>query len=268
VLGGLTLAGALGVPLGTLIGAVSGWRWTFVLVAVLGILAMAGIARNLRPVHPADVPSLHDRARAVLLPGVRPALLVTALAVAGVFVVYTYLAWFADHVSGVTGAATTVIYLVYGVAAVLSNLMGGWLVDRYRADGVAAVSIAGIGAAFVVLAVLAAASPRAGLPAAVLCVVIIAWSLVGWWFNPAQNKRLVTFAGAEAQVVLSLSASAIYAGQAIGGAVGAATLRAGPATLAACGAGCTVLSLATLLLSTRRRTADRALAVEGAAPGE
>jgi MFS transporter, DHA1 family, inner membrane transport protein len=251
VLGGLTLAGALGVPLGMLVGAVSNWRWTFVLIAVLGTAAAIGIGRALQPIQPTQVPTLRQRATAIMLPGIRPALIVTALAVGGVFTVYTYLAWFAQHVSGTTGAAVTVIYLAYGVAAVVSNLLGGWLVDRYRAKWVAAASIAGIAVAFAVLAVLVGATAGGRLPVAVLCLVIVGWSLIGWWFNPAQNQRLLDLAGDEGQVVLSLSASAIYAGQAIGGIIGAVTLAGGPTVLAVAAAGCTGLSLLILLLTTR-----------------
>ena len=147
----------------------------------------------------------------------------------------------------------TVGYLVYGLAAAISTAVGGWLVDRHRPGRVAAASISGIAVAFTVLAVLASLSGggRADVPPAVLLLVIGAWSLIGWWFNPAQNKRLLDFAGAQGAVVLSLSASAIYAGQALGGLVGAATVGAGPVALAGSATACTVLALVLLLLTAR-----------------
>lgn len=42
---GLTVANVVGVPLGTLVGQSVGWRVTFGLVAALGVIGLAGIAR-------------------------------------------------------------------------------------------------------------------------------------------------------------------------------------------------------------------------------
>ncbi len=76
VIGGLALANAVGVPLGTLLGTTAGWRASFVFVALLGLVAFAGIARAIRPLASPDVATLRDPAVAAL-PGVAPALLVT-----------------------------------------------------------------------------------------------------------------------------------------------------------------------------------------------
>jgi len=58
-------------------------------------------------------------------------LTVTAVAVMGVFSVYTYLAWFASETAHLEGVSITVIYFVFGVCAVASNLLSGWLIDRH-----------------------------------------------------------------------------------------------------------------------------------------
>lgn len=42
---GLTLANVVGVPLGTFIGQSAGWRTTFLVVAGLGVVGLAGVAR-------------------------------------------------------------------------------------------------------------------------------------------------------------------------------------------------------------------------------
>lgn len=43
---GLTVANIVGVPLGTLLGQAMGWRWTFGLVAVIGLVALAAVDRK------------------------------------------------------------------------------------------------------------------------------------------------------------------------------------------------------------------------------
>ena len=48
VTGGLTVSFVIGIPLGSIIGTYSGWRMTFVMVAVLGVVALLGV-RTLLP---------------------------------------------------------------------------------------------------------------------------------------------------------------------------------------------------------------------------
>ena len=65
VTGGLTIAFAFEIPLGTLIGECFGWRAGFVLVGVLGAFALAGIAALLPVIAQAPPVSLRDRMLAV-----------------------------------------------------------------------------------------------------------------------------------------------------------------------------------------------------------
>jgi predicted MFS family arabinose efflux permease len=65
VTGGLTIAFAFGIPLGTLVGEYFGWRAAFVLVGVLGAVALAGIAALLPAIEnaPAREPARSDARR-------------------------------------------------------------------------------------------------------------------------------------------------------------------------------------------------------------
>ncbi len=42
---GLTVANVVGVPMGTFVGHTVGWRVTFLIVAALGVLGLAGVAK-------------------------------------------------------------------------------------------------------------------------------------------------------------------------------------------------------------------------------
>ncbi|MEU0600963.1 MFS transporter [Streptomyces sp. NPDC006393] len=252
VLGGLTLANALGVPIGTLIANASQWRATFVFVAVLGALAFLDLARALGRVPSAGTASLRDRVTAAGIRTVPTTLAATALSICGVFVIYTYLAWFADRTSGIHGAMVSTVYLIFGVGAVISNLAAGRLIDRIPPLRVAAFSIGGLAVAWALLALLAGVASRTTATAVLLCLIVAGWSLVGWMFNPAQQQRLLTAAGPQGPVVLSMNASAIYAGQAVGGGIGGLLLSHGPAALPLGGVVCVVPALVFLALSARR----------------
>lgn len=128
---GLTVALVTGVPLGTWIGQHFGWRATFLVVSLLGALALIGSALlvpgNLKQPAAATV----SQQLAVLK---EPRLLLvyamTAVGYGGTFVAFTYLAPILQQVSGFEPSAIGLIMLVYGVSVAVGNIWGGRLADR------------------------------------------------------------------------------------------------------------------------------------------
>ena len=128
---GLTVALVTGVPLGTWIGQVFGWRETFLVVSALGVIAMAGslllIPNNL----PKGAASSIREQLAVLTK--KPLLMVyatTALGYGGAFTAFTFLAPILQQVSGFGANAVSLILLVYGVSVAVGNIWGGKLADK------------------------------------------------------------------------------------------------------------------------------------------
>ncbi|MEU7019808.1 MFS transporter [Streptomyces sp. NPDC046203] len=249
VLGGLTVANALGVPLGTLVGQSAGWRGTFALVTVIGVIALAGILRTLDDIPSPGVASLRQRVAVAKVRGVPSTLLATALAMCGVFVLYSYLAWFFDRAAGVHGGMLTLIYLISGITAVVSNLAAGWMIDHMPPTRVAAISMGGLTVASLGMALMAGLFAP-GIGAAItLSAGLAVWSLIGWLFNPAQQQRLLAAAGPRGPIALSLNSSAIFAGQAVAGILGGLALGGGPAALALVAAGCVAVAVVLLGVS-------------------
>ena len=128
---GLTVALVTGVPLGTWIGQVFGWRETFLVVSLLGLVAMVGslllIPNNL----PKGAASTIREQLSVLTN--KPLLLVyakTALGYGGAFTAFTFLAPILQQVSGFSSGAVSLILLVYGVSVAVGNIWGGKLADK------------------------------------------------------------------------------------------------------------------------------------------
>ena len=127
---GLTVANVVGVPLGTLVGATAGWRTTFLLVAVLGMVGLAGIAKLVPDLpRPAGVRLRHELSAfgnaQVLL-----AMAMTVLGFGGVFAAITYIAPMMTEVAGFADASITWLMVVFGVGMVVGNLLGGRFADR------------------------------------------------------------------------------------------------------------------------------------------
>ncbi|MBT2445090.1 MFS transporter [Streptomyces sp. ISL-36] len=127
---GLTVANILGVPAATLLGQHLGWRATFLVVAVIGLLAMAALAR-LVPYVPLDArQSLGREVRALGRPQVLLGLLTAVFGFAGVFAVYSYLASMTTEVMGFGESSVTVVLALFGIGMTGGALAAGPLTDR------------------------------------------------------------------------------------------------------------------------------------------
>lgn len=226
VTGGLTIAFAFGIPLGTLAGDAFGWRAAFVLVGGLGALAVASILVLLPAVERPPAVSLRERIRAAEQPAVVATLSLTAIGLGAGFVVFTYIGPLLEVLTSFGGRGISAMLLIFGVAGVVGNALGGYGADRWGY----ARSVAGIFA--VLVASLLAFSLLAPVAGSILAVVgagvaLVAWSVAGWALTPFQQYRLVGLAPRTQNVLLSLNAAAIYLGQGVGAGLGALALAYG-----------------------------------------
>lgn len=224
--GGITVAIALGVPLGAVIGHALGWRMTFAGVAGLAALATAGLLVGLPHDIGAGVPvaSLRERIAVARQPIVLATLLTTTLWAMGAYTVYTYLSPFLATVTGLVGAQIGMVMFMWGLAAAIGVVTGGAANDRIGPLAVIVPTIALSGLAFATLS----SSAHLLSPGAALVPVIVAialWGVAHWAFYPAQQARLIDIAGVKvASIVLSLNASFMYIGFSMGAALGALTM--------------------------------------------
>lgn len=252
VLGGITIASALGVPAGTVIAAFSDWRATFLFVALLSLVALLGLARALPSVPPTAEAPLAERARAAVLPGVPAVLLVSMLTFCGMFALYAYLEWTAQHIAGLRGGAVALVFFAYGACGVVSNLLTGVLIDRFPPERLALFSSAALVLVMGLMALLARVGSHHAPTVVAFFVTVALWSLIGWTMNPALQKCLINAGGEQAQVVLSLSGSAVYAGQAAGSLAGGLVLSHGVGALTLTAVAFQVLTVAAMLPVSRR----------------
>ncbi|BCL17235.1 MFS transporter [Micromonospora sagamiensis] len=248
VAGGLSAATALGVPLGTLVGAVGDWRLTLALVAVLAALAAAVLALLMPQVEAPPVVTVRQRLAAAAHPGVLVALLSYMLVMTGEFTVFVFVAPLASQVTGVGTAGVSVFLLVWGIAAVLGSAVGGRAADAVGGTRAYTILVAVLCAGLCALALLALVTPAdsrvtVGLFAVVLAVV----SVSAWGVSPAQNHRIASLDLPEPTVAMSLNGSFSYLGLSLGGVAGGLAMEHGSVVaLAVTGVGAEVLALVLL----------------------
>ncbi|HMN86253.1 MAG TPA: MFS transporter [Bauldia sp.] len=261
VIGGMTVAVALGAPLGTLLAAQSSWRMPFLVIAGVSGLAALGLLVGLPSDLPRSSASLSERVALLANRRVLKALLVTLFWAASAFTVFTYVAPLLASV-GIDGSLVSAAFFAFGVASALGNAYGGIVVDRIGAVRTQSASLSTLVVALLALSLVATAMP-VPLAAFATVALLAVWGVAGWAFYPAQSARLVDIAPEAPVVALSLNSSALFFGQAAGATFGSLVVtRLGPADLGWAGAAVALLALAALAWSTRPSKAPAPLPAE------
>jgi predicted MFS family arabinose efflux permease len=214
----LSVGTALGVPVGLLIENELGWRWTIGLIALLGLIAAAGVAG--RPGHFPIAPAVTWRERwaALRAPFTLATLGVTLWTGMASLGLYTYLAEVAAA-RGVAQATHAFIW-VWGWGGMAGALLIGRIIDNYLSPTRATPGLLLLMAAGFALV-------GWGMPAEIgIGIGCFAWGLAGWASMAPQQHALVSHQAAHATALIAWNSSINYLGSAIGAALGAVALSA------------------------------------------
>ena len=238
---GLTLANVLGVPFGTALGQAMGWRFPFLVVTGIGVLAAAALAFAI-PAHlkgskngiGAEFVALREPR--VLLP-----MAISVLSSVSLFSVFTYITPLLEQVSGLSPHAVTWALLLFGLGITLGNLIGGRLADWKLVGTVigAFVGVALVLAAFTV-------TSHAAVPA---LVTLFVWGALTFALASPLQVWVVEAAADAPNLAATLNQGAFNFGNATGAWLGGAALSGGLAYahLPWIGAGVALLALAVTL---------------------
>ncbi|WP_409496926.1 MFS transporter [Amycolatopsis sp. cmx-11-12] len=124
------LGSILGVPAGTFVGELFGWRAAFAVMAVFTIGVLAALALSLPPLQSAGATRFGVLREMTRGRATRRGLLVTVLVVLAHFGTYTYITPLLRQVTQVSPESITVFLLVYGTAGVAGNFVAGAAIAR------------------------------------------------------------------------------------------------------------------------------------------
>ncbi|MGE8343627.1 MAG: MFS transporter [Flavobacterium sp.] len=128
---GLTIANLIGVPIGTYIGHHFIWRYTFVLIAIVGLLTFLAIylwMPNLEKGESVNMKTqlqFFKKTEAWLIIGI------TAIGFGGLFAWISYIAPLLINVSKFSPEDVSSILILAGLGMVVGNFVGGKLADRF-----------------------------------------------------------------------------------------------------------------------------------------
>lgn len=208
---GAPLAFSLGVPAGTFVGGMVGWRLAFGVMSVLAVVLIGWVLARVPDFAGQPAGRRLSLGQVFRMPGIRPVLFVTFAFVLAHNILYTYIAPFlapAGLVERVDG-----ILLVFGLSGLAGLWIAGALIDRWLRELVLA-SIAAFMAAVLALGLLEP-SP------AVVYVAIAIWGLVfggvPTLFQTASAKTAGKAADVAQAMIVTVWNLAIAGGGIIGG---------------------------------------------------
>ena len=151
---GLTVANVVGVPLGTLLGQAAGWRATFAVIGMIGVLAVGAIAAFVPQEAPAAVGkgAIRQEIGTLRHPQVVLSLAAVIFGFGAMFACYSYVAPMLTQVGGFTPATVTLLLAVVGLGMTAGSVLGGRAADRAPLPTLCAclLALAGVLVSFVV----------------------------------------------------------------------------------------------------------------------
>ena len=209
------LANVVGVPLGSVAGTLIGWRGPFWVLAAAAAIAAVAVWRFV-PVEagPRVVPSIRGEIAALRSGPLWVVLLTCALVSGGVLSVFSFISPLLTERTGLPESDVPLALLLFGVTALIGQLLGGRLGDVHPTTTVL-VCAAG---SLLAMASLGLLSTRPA-PTFVLFALL---GLTGLSANPILFGAAIRFAGAAPTLTSALVPSAFNIGTAVGTGITAA----------------------------------------------
>jgi predicted MFS family arabinose efflux permease len=236
IMTGVSVATVCAAPVGAWVGEAYGWRFAFLIAAVVGGLALLAQVLTLPAMPSSGAAGLNTMAAVLRRPVIRLGLLTVLLVVAGHFAGFTFIRPFLETAPHFGVEGVSAVLLAFGIGGFLGNLFGGFVSER---NTTLSIVIAAVGIAVTTLALALAGSFAS--------VAFVATTLWGFAFGalPVSVQSFVTQAASDeaesaGALMLTTFQVAISSGAAIGGLIvdaqGLAGVFAFAAVASLCGA--------------------------------
>lgn len=203
----------LGVPIGLVLGNMFGWRAPFVLITLLSALSILGVYKFMDKVEPKPSIPIKEQLLTLKDGKISFAHLTTFLYMAGHSILYAYLKPFLQATTGLDGTWISVVYFLFGIAAVFGGGIGGTLSDKLGSKKTILVAVIGLGAILFAI-------PFMTSILVLLLIGLMVWGMMSWVISPAMQSYLIETSPETGPIQQSLSNSSLHLGIAAGSLLG------------------------------------------------
>ncbi|WP_367772283.1 MFS transporter [Flavobacterium sp. WC2421] len=131
---GLTIANLAGVPIGTYIGHHFAWRYTFIIIAFIGMITFVALYFWMPNLEARAKQTVKSQLQFFKRPEAWLVILITAIGTGGLFCWISYIAPLLTEVSQFSASDVSYILVLAGLGMVIGNLIGGKLTDQFSPE--------------------------------------------------------------------------------------------------------------------------------------
>lgn len=243
---GLTIANIGGVPAITKLSQILGWRESFFVVSLLGLLTMAALLRSLPRNMQGQALNLRRELQVLTRPAVLLAMLCTVLGASAMFTFYTYIAPALTFISAVPETQISMMLILVGLGFTLGNYLGGVWANRSVSR-----TLYGL---FALLALTMVLFPLMARDSVTSGIMLVIWGAASFGIVPPLQVKVMQVASEAQALASSVNIGAFNLGNAVGAALGASVLASGGdyAGVSYAGAAVAAAGLVVLRITLRR----------------
>ncbi|WHF27846.1 MFS transporter [Bacillus altitudinis] len=217
ILMGLSSSLVLGVPIGTFLSSMIGWKALFAAIGVITLIPLIVVYRRIPSMKEQEPVTLRMQLSILKDKRILLAVAVTLFYVGGYSTLFTYLTPFLQASANLSITEISGILLLAGICSFLGSSLGGMAADK---KGPIFTIFSGITLQIMMLMLLAFVTGNL----VVMVAVIMIWMIATWSTSPAQQLYLVTLVPKSPDIALSVNTSFIQFGFALGSGLGGIVL--------------------------------------------
>ncbi|MGN7392316.1 MFS transporter [Bacillus safensis] len=217
ILMGLSSSLVLGVPIGTFLSSMIGWKALFAAIGLITLIPLIVVYRRIPSMKEQEPVTLGMQLSILKDKRILLAVAVTLFYVGGYSTLFTYLTPFLQESANLSITEISGILLLAGICSFLGSSLGGVAADK---KGPTFTIFSGIILQIIMLMLLAFVSGNL----VVMVAVIMIWMIATWSTSPAQQLYLVTLVPKSPDIALSVNTSFIQFGFALGSGLGGLVL--------------------------------------------
>jgi len=210
---GVSASLVLGVPFGLMLGNVFGWRAPFVMISILTFICMLGVHFFLGNIESKPAVPIMNQLRSLKKGKIVFAQATSFIFIAGHLTFYGYLTPYLKTVMGMDGTWVSIVYLIFGIAAVAGGGIGGMMADRLGPKSAIFLIVISFAVCMFMI-------PASAVSVPLFLILLSIYGMLSWAITPAIQTYLIELSRESSDIQQTLNNSAVHMGIAFGSFVG------------------------------------------------